>query len=78
MVRVRFFGPIADAMGTRGLELDCSNVEAVLAACADRLEPGVAAHLDKCVLWVNGRPADEAAPLAPGDEVALLSPVSGG
>ena len=29
-------------------------------------------------VWLNGDPADRQAPVKPGDEVAVLPPVSGG
>ena len=31
-----------------------------------------------CRVWRNGEPASAIDPIAPGDEVALLPPVSGG
>jgi len=36
------------------------------------------AVLTACAIWVNGSPATGSTPLAEGDEVAVLPPVSGG
>lgn len=78
MVTVRFFGPIAEVVGAKRLELPCQSLGQLIADCASRLAADVASHLDVCAVWVNGRPAESSVALRPGDEVAFLSPVSGG
>jgi molybdopterin synthase sulfur carrier subunit len=37
-----------------------------------------AAVLEGCRVWLNGEPASAEDPVAEGDEVAVLPPVSGG
>ncbi|MFM8389926.1 MAG: MoaD/ThiS family protein [Actinomycetota bacterium] len=46
-------------------------------ACV-RYGEGFAAVLATCRVWCNGDETDRAAPVGPGDEVAVLPPVSGG
>lgn len=78
MVTVRFFGPIVDAVGSRTLELRCETLEQVIEACTEGRPSELAAHLGTCAVWVNGEPPAPSRALRPGDEVAFLSPVSGG
>ncbi|ADU52166.1 molybdopterin converting factor, subunit 1 [Thermaerobacter marianensis DSM 12885] len=79
-VSVRLFAVVADRLGTRRLELAlppgarAGTVRDELA----RRHPGHRPLLDLCRLAVNGRYADPDTPLAGGDEVALIPPVSGG
>lgn len=78
MATVRFFGPIRDVVGVKDLEVPCSSLDEVAAAVAAKVGTSAAASLARCVVWVNGRPPSTPCALGPADEVAYLSPVSGG
>ena len=74
-VTVRLFAQLRERAGSNELELDLpdgARVRDALAAVAD-----LAAGLP-LVMAVNREYADEAAELRPGDELALIPPVSGG
>lgn len=78
MAILRLFASVREAAGTNRDEVDGADVGAVLASATARYGPAFAALLASCKVWVNGEPADEATPVGPGDEVAVLPPVSGG
>ena len=79
---VSFFGKLADSIG-REVMLDRQAVGSTIAdlrqalavrypaAAPDLLSPKVRACINDCI-------SDDADEIAPGDEVALLPPVSGG
>lgn len=75
IVRVRLFAMLRERAGTRELELDLPDGARVRDALAavDDLAGGL-----PLVMAVNREYADADAPLAPGDELALIPPVSGG
>ena len=50
----------------------------MLGAARERYGPTFADVLATCRVWVNGDPADGRTAVGPGDEVAVLPPVSGG
>jgi molybdopterin converting factor small subunit len=50
----------------------------VLAEAVRRHGPHFAEVLARSRVWCNGEPVDKADALKPGDEVAVLPPVSGG
>ena len=75
IVRVRLFAQLRERAGSSSVELELdegASVRDAIDALGD-----VAAGLP-VVMAVNREYADEAAPLAPGDELALIPPVSGG
>jgi molybdopterin synthase catalytic subunit len=74
-VRVRLFAMLRERAGTGELELDLPD-GAVVRDALERLTE-VAGGIP-VVMAVNREYADENAPLAPGDELALIPPVSGG
>jgi MoaE-MoaD fusion protein len=74
-VRVRLFAMLRERAGTGELELDLPEGAVVRDALEQLAE--VAAGMP-VVMAVNREYADEDAPLAPGDELALIPPVSGG
>ena len=79
-VRVRLFAVVAERLGRRELELSLpagASARRVLEEL-ERLRPDQARLLATCRLAVNGRYASPDLPLAAGDEVALIPPVSGG
>ena len=66
------------AAGTGRDEMTGRDLSAVLEEARGRHGPDFAAVLDGSRVWVNGEPAAPDLLLAPGDEVAVLPPVSGG
>ena len=79
-IRVLFFGLIRDVVGAREDSLDVpdgSRLESVFNHYAERF-PRLREMASSTVLALNQQFSAPAAPLAEGDEVALLPPVSGG
>lgn len=79
-VQVRLFAVVAERLGARQLDL-ALRAGATAAAVRDELvrqHPQWRPLLDLCRLAVNGRYCEPGTPLQPGDEVALIPPVSGG
>jgi molybdopterin converting factor small subunit len=72
------FAQAREAAGTGSVELDGATVGEVLDAALARFGPPLADVLGICRVWVNGEAAERSAPVAAGDEVAVLPPVSGG
>jgi molybdopterin converting factor small subunit len=77
---VRFFAAARDAVGTRELTVAPQALGSLLEDLRSGHGPEFAAVLATARVWVNGEdPTDgDATLLAPGDEVAILPPVSGG
>ena len=79
-IRTRFFASARDAVGQRELELDIPDG----LTAGDLLQllisdyPRLAGHASTLRLAVNEAYADPTERLNPGDEVALIPPVSGG
>ncbi len=78
MPRLRLFGPVAEAAGTKSDLLEGSSVEEVLDAARSRYGPHFAEQVQTCRIWVNGEARQPGVTLCDEDEVALLPPVSGG
>lgn len=78
MATIRFFAGAREAAGTDRDRIDGPTVGAVLDEAVERFGDALAAVLPSCKVWVNGEPADRDDPVAEGDEVAVLPPVSGG
>lgn len=53
-------------------------VGAVLAEAVAAYGSDFAAVVENSRVWCNGEPAEDDHPVGPGDEVAVLPPVSGG
>ena len=79
-VRVRLFAAAREAAGAAELACEPQPLGALLAALRRDRGPEFSQVLDTARVWVNGDdPRDgDATVLAPGDEVAVLPPVSGG
>jgi len=78
MATLRLFASAREAAGVDRVEIDGVTVAEVLAAARGRFGPAFERVLAGCKVWVNGEPAHDDDPLAKGDEVAVLPPVSGG
>lgn len=78
MAVLLLFAAAKDAAGTGRDLVNGSTVGAVLEEATSRYGTRFAAVLSGSRVWKNGEPADRDTPLADGDEVAILPPVSGG
>jgi molybdopterin converting factor small subunit len=78
MARLLFFGPARQAAGVASAQLPGATVGELCEEAQERFGERLAELLPSCALWVNGEQADESTPVGPGDEVALVPPVSGG
>ena len=78
VVVLRLFASAREAAGTGRAELAGRTVGDVLDDARRRFGAGFDAVLATSRVWVNGEPAGAADALRPGDEVAVLPPVSGG
>jgi molybdopterin converting factor subunit 1 len=80
MIRVLLFGGAADRAGTRETELpvdDGATLAEIWPLLAEK-HPDLAPMRDTLAFAVNGEYARGDAGVSPGDEVAVLPPVSGG
>jgi molybdopterin converting factor subunit 1 len=80
MIRVLLFGAAADRAGTREIELpleDGATLAEVWPLLAER-HPDLAPMRDTLAFAVNGEYARGNDGVSPGDEIAVLPPVSGG
>ena len=78
MATLRLFAGAREAAGTGRDQVAGATVGEVLAEARRRYGEGFAAVLDRSRVWRNGEPAAGGEPVGPGDEVAVLPPVSGG
>jgi len=80
MIKVLLFGAAADRAGTRETELpvDEGMTLAEIWPLLARRHPDLAPLRGTLAFAVNGEYAREDAGISPGDEVAVLPPVSGG
>lgn len=78
MTVLRLFASAREAAGTGRAEIEAATVGEVLDEACRRYGEGFTAVLATCRVWCNGEPATAGDPVAPGDEVAILPPVSGG
>ena len=78
-VKVLLFGAAADRAGTREMQVPVEEVtlDELWPLLAER-HPGLSPMRDTLAFAVNGEYARGDARVAPGDEVAVLPPVSGG
>ena len=80
MIKVLLFGAAADRAGTKETELpvDEGVTLAELWPLLTEMHPDLVPMCDTLAFAVNGEYAREDAGVFPGDEVAVLPPVSGG
>ena len=80
MIEVLLFGAAADRAGTRKVQLAVdgpTTLAEVWPLLAER-HPGLSSMRDTLAFAVNGEYAKMAESVGPGDEIAVLPPVSGG
>lgn len=77
-VELRLFAAAREAAGLDRDTVPGENVEQVLAEACRRYGEPFGSVLESCRIWVNGEQAEPSSPVEPGDEVAVLPPVSGG
>lgn len=75
---LRLFAQAREAAGVARLDVDGSTVGDVIAQACRRFGPDFAAVVSSSRVWLNGQAASDADVVGPGDEVAVLPPVSGG
>ena len=78
MATLRLFAGIREAAGTARVQVDGTTVAEVIASATAEFGPSFEVLVPTCRVWVNGEPALDGDAVGPGDEVALLPPVSGG
>ncbi len=80
MVEVLLFGAAADRAGTRKVELEIeeSSTLAEVWPLLEEMYPDLSSMRDTLAFAVNGEYARMDERVDPGDEVAVLPPVSGG
>ncbi len=78
MVRVRLFAALREAADASEVEVSGKTVGDVVDALSDRFGDRFAAVAAVSSFVVNGERAARSTPIAEGDELALLPPVSGG
>jgi molybdopterin converting factor small subunit len=72
------FAAAREAAGTGREEVDGATVGEVLRAARARHGETFAHVLASSRVWRNGEPTTDDEPVGPGDELAVLPPVSGG
>ena len=78
MVRVRLFAVLRELAGTGELQVIGRTVGEVVDAVSEGRDERFARVAAVSSFVLNGERADRNAPVADGDEVAILPPVSGG
>jgi MoaD family protein len=78
MVKVRLFAALRELAGSTEVEADGRTAGDVADALAERFGERFGQIAAVGSLVVNGERAERSTPVAAGDEVALLPPVSGG
>jgi molybdopterin synthase sulfur carrier subunit len=78
LAKVRLFAQARDAAGCREVEVDATTVGEAVAELSRRFGPAFQAVLATSTIWLNGEVVPAGHAVTPGDEVAVLPPVSGG
>ena len=78
MAVLLLFAAAREAAGTGRVEIEGTTVGAVLDEAGHRYGSVFVEVLAASRVWRNGEPATEEEAVGPGDEVAVLPPVSGG
>jgi sulfur-carrier protein len=77
-MRVRVFAALRELAGASTVEVEASTVGELLDRLSARLGPQFDRIMAAGRVVIDGEPADRDRSIAPGAEVALLPPVSGG
>jgi MoaD family protein len=77
-MRVRLFAALRELAGTSELEVDAPDVGSLLDRLSETLGPKFERIMEVGTVVVDGETVGRDRHLRPGDEVALLPPVSGG
>jgi len=78
MINVHFFAAAAERVGASSVELPFSPTVGLLRRQLTDTWPSLVDLLPRCAVAVNHEYATDDQPLQPGDEVAIIPPVSGG
>ena len=78
VIRVLLFAALREAAGTSRLEVEATGVGSLLEQLSERFGPEFARVMAIGTVVVDGQTVGRDRALHPGDEVALLPPVSGG
>lgn len=78
MAVLRLFASVRVAAGTSRVEVDADTVGGVVEWACATYGDTFAGLVQTCRVWRNGEPATYDERVGPGDEVAILPPVSGG
>ena len=78
MIRVLLFAALREAAGTSRLEVEATGVGSLLEQLSERFGPEFARVMAIGTVVLDGQTVGRDRALRPGDEVALLPPVSGG
>ena len=78
MARVRLFASLREIAGASHVVVEGTTIREVAAALASRYGPEFASRMETSRIWRNGEEGAESDPVADGDELAVIPPVSGG
>jgi MoaD family protein len=82
VVTLRLFAQARESAGAKSVDFDEEGVGGTVGDILDeairRFGDPFAAVLSGSKVWLNGSPAERSTMVSPGDEVAVLPPVSGG
>lgn len=78
MATLRLFAAAREAAGCGRADIDGATVGAVLDEAEARFGASFGQVLESSRVWLNGEPTTRDVAVSPGDEVAVLPPVSGG
>lgn len=78
MATLRLFAGAREIAGVAQIEIEANSVAELLSAAASRFGDDFGRVLGISKIWLNGEEVNPDSPVKPGDEVAVLPPVSGG
>ncbi len=78
MIDLRLFAQAREAAGEKVAQFEGATVGEILDAAVARFGDDFSQVLAGSKVWLNGAPAERSDAVGPGDEVAVLPPVSGG